>query len=135
MFKVAKKLRSSLIRNSSKSFVVSPLIRKCAVRAICIGNLSNDVYVFFRALLLRWNRRKQKQGGKNIIREAVRKMEKSLIIIIVAFLSGLCLIGQDIPFRHFQNIYLENYWRQSLIWYLARPCGQDVSSKFFINLL
>ena len=47
MFKIAKKLRSSLIRNSSKSFVVSPLIRKCAVRAICIGNLSNDVDVFF----------------------------------------------------------------------------------------
>ena len=45
MFKAAKELRSSLIRNSLKSFVVSPLIRKfqvCAVRTICIGNLSKE---------------------------------------------------------------------------------------------
>ena len=45
MFKVAKELRSNLIRNSLKSFVVSPLIKKfqvCAVRAICIGNLSKE---------------------------------------------------------------------------------------------
>ena len=45
MFKAAKELRSSLIRNSLKSFVVSPLIKKfqvCAVRAICIGNLSKE---------------------------------------------------------------------------------------------
>ena len=41
MFKAAKELRSSFVKNSLKSFVVSPLIRKfqvCAVRAICIGN-------------------------------------------------------------------------------------------------
>ena len=40
MFKAAKELRSSLIKNSLKLFVVAPLIRKfqvCAVRAICIG--------------------------------------------------------------------------------------------------
>ena len=45
MFKAAKELRSSLIRNSLRSFVVSPLIKKfqvCAVRAICIGNLSKE---------------------------------------------------------------------------------------------
>ena len=45
MFKAVKELRSSLIRNSLKSFVVSPLIRKfqrCAVRAICIGTLSKE---------------------------------------------------------------------------------------------
>ena len=45
MFKAAKELRSNLIRNSLKSFVVSPLIKKfqvCAVRAICIGNLSKE---------------------------------------------------------------------------------------------
>ena len=45
MFKAAKELCSSLIRNSLKSFVVSPLIRKfqvCAVWAICIGNLSKE---------------------------------------------------------------------------------------------
>ena len=45
MFKAAKELRSSLIRNSLKSFVVSPLIRKfqvCAVRTICIGILSKE---------------------------------------------------------------------------------------------
>ena len=45
MFKAAKELRSRLIRNSLKSFVVSPLINKfqvCAVRAICIGNLSKE---------------------------------------------------------------------------------------------
>ena len=45
MFKAAKELRSSLIRNSLKSFVVAPLIRKfqvCAVRAICTGTLSKE---------------------------------------------------------------------------------------------
>ena len=45
MFKAAKELRSNLIRNSLKLFVVSPLIKKfqvCAVRAICIGNLSKE---------------------------------------------------------------------------------------------
>ena len=45
MFKAAKELRSSLIRNYLKSFVVSPLIRKFpvfAVRAICIRTLSKE---------------------------------------------------------------------------------------------
>ena len=45
MFKAVQELRSNLIRNSLKSFVVSPLIRKfqrCAVRAICIGTLSKE---------------------------------------------------------------------------------------------
>ena len=45
MFKAAKELRSSLIRNFLKSFVVAPLIRKfqvCAVRAICTGTLSKE---------------------------------------------------------------------------------------------
>ena len=43
MLKAAKELHSSLIRNSLKPFVFSPSIRKfevCAVRAICIENLS-----------------------------------------------------------------------------------------------
>ena len=56
-----------------------------------------------------WNRRKQKQGGEEMIREAVRKMEKNSIIIILAFLFGLCLIGQNIVIRHLQNIYIENF--------------------------
>ena len=80
MFKSAKELRSSLIRISLKSFVVSPLIRKfqvCAVREICIGTLrkeriwlqrknmeklleDNEDIVCFLALLLCW-KRKQKQ--------------------------------------------------------------------------
>ena len=34
MFKAAKELRSSLIRNSLKSFLVSPLIRKFQVCAV-----------------------------------------------------------------------------------------------------
>ena len=45
MFKTPKELRSNLIRNSLKLFVVAPLIRKfhvCAVRAICIGTLSKE---------------------------------------------------------------------------------------------
>ena len=45
MFKAVKELRSSLIRNSLKSFVVSALIRKfevSAVRAICTGTLSKE---------------------------------------------------------------------------------------------
>ena len=45
MFKAAKELHSSLIRNSLKSLLVSPLIRKfqvCAVRAIRIGNLNKE---------------------------------------------------------------------------------------------
>ena len=47
MFKAAKALRSSLIRNFLKSFVVSPLIRKFqerAVRAICIRTLTKEIY-------------------------------------------------------------------------------------------
>ena len=45
MFKAAKELRSTLIKNSLKLFVVSPLIRKFqvfAVRAISIGTLSKE---------------------------------------------------------------------------------------------
>ena len=48
MFKAAKELRNSLIKNSLKSFVVAPLIRKfqvCAVRAICIRTL-NKIFGF-----------------------------------------------------------------------------------------
>ena len=72
MFKAAKELTSSLIRNCLKSFVVSPLMWKfqvCAVRAICTGTLrkeniwlqrrkmekvleDNEYIVFFCALLL-----------------------------------------------------------------------------------
>ena len=45
MFKAAKELRSTLIKNSLKLFLVSPLIRKFqvfAVRAISIGTLSKE---------------------------------------------------------------------------------------------
>ena len=95
MFKAAKELRSSLIRNSLKSFVVAPLIRKfqvCAVRAICVGTLNKEniwlqrrkmekllednehiVCFFFRALLLWLKTRKQKQGRGEMIQEALRK--------------------------------------------------------------
>ena len=51
MFKAAKELRSSLIRNSLKSSMVALLIRKfqlCAVRAICIGTLSKQNIWFQR---------------------------------------------------------------------------------------
>ena len=67
----SKPTNNWLIRNSLKSFVVSPLIKKlqvCAVRAICIGSkekymaaekkdgkVSEDnehIVCFFRALLL-----------------------------------------------------------------------------------
>ena len=51
----------------------------------------------------------QKQGGRETIREAVRKMEKNLVMIIVAFHSGLCLIDLNMSFRHLQNIDLENF--------------------------
>ena len=44
-----------------------------------------------------------------MIGEAVRKMEKNLVIIIVPFHSGLCLVGLNMAFRHLQNIYLENF--------------------------
>ena len=115
MFKAAKELRSSLIRNSLKSLV----------RAICIGNLSKEnilllrrkmekflegnehLVCFFRALLLWWKRRIQKQGGGEMIREAVRKMEKNLLK--ESIFSGSCLIGLNMAFRHLQNIYLENF--------------------------
>ena len=70
------------------------------------------LYVSFRALQLWWKRRKQKQGGGEggeMIREAVRKMEKNLVIIIMAFHSGLCLIRLNMAIRDSQNIYLENF--------------------------
>ena len=94
MSKAAKELRSSLIRNSLKSSVFAPLIRKfqvCAVRAIWIGTLSkqniwlqrrkmekflegNEHFVcFFRALLLWLKTNRQKQGRGEMIQEAVRK--------------------------------------------------------------
>ena len=95
MFKAAKELRSSLIRNSLKLFMVSPLIRKfqaCAVTPICNGILSKEnvwlqsrkmekflegnehIVRFFRALLLWWKTRKQKQERRQMIhQEAVRK--------------------------------------------------------------
>ena len=44
-----------------------------------------------------------------MIREALRKMEKNLVIIIAVFLSGLSLIGLKMAFRHLQNIYLDNF--------------------------
>ena len=64
-----------------------------------------NIFFFFLALLQWWERRKQKQGGGEMIREAMRKMENT-VIIIVAFLSGLCLIGLNMAFRHLPNIYL-----------------------------
>ena len=70
---------------------------------------NEHIVFFFRALLLWWKRQIQKQREGEMIREAVKKMEKNLLIIIVAFLSGLCLIGLNMAFRHLQNIYLENF--------------------------
>ena len=64
------------------------------------------LYVFFGALLIWWSRINQKQGGQEMIQEAVRKMEKNLMIIVVAFFPGLCLIGQNMAFRYLQNIYI-----------------------------
>ena len=51
---------------------------------------------------------KSRAGGE-MIREAVRKMEKNLVIIIMAFHSGLCLIRLNMAIRDLQNIYLENF--------------------------
>ena len=65
MFKAAKELRSNLIRNSLKSFVVSPLIKKfqvCAVRAICIGNLSKE-----NIWLQRRKMEKVSEGNEHIV--------------------------------------------------------------------
>ena len=96
MFKVAKESCSTLIRSSLKSLVFSSLTRKfqvCAVRPIYIGMLSKGniwlqrrtfyrtmsiLYVFFRALLLWWKRTKQKEGEREMIRGAVRKMKKKI---------------------------------------------------------
>ena len=44
-----------------------------------------------------------------MISEAVRKLEKNLKVIIVAFLSLMCLIGLNMAFYHLKNVYLENY--------------------------
>ena len=44
-----------------------------------------------------------------MIREAVRKRENKLVIM-VAFLSELCLVGLNMAFRHLKNIYLEKFW-------------------------
>ena len=56
------------------------------------------LHVLFRALLL-CKRRKQKQGGGEKIREAVREMKMNLVMITVVFLSGLCLTVLNIRFR------------------------------------
>ena len=122
MFKVAKESYSSLIRNSLKLLVFSSLTRKfqvCVVRPIYIGMLSKGniwlqrrtfyrtmsiLYVFFRALLLWWKRTKQKEGEREMIRRAVRKMKKKLATAIMAFLYGLCLIGLNMGFGQSQNI-------------------------------
>ena len=66
--------------------------------------------MFFMCALLLWLKtRKQKQGREEMIQEAVRKTWKNLVVIIVAFLSGLYLIGLNMAFRHLQNIYQENF--------------------------
>ena len=71
--------------------------------------------MFFSYITAMLEKRKQKQGGKEIIWEAVRKMEKNTVTIIVAFLSGLSLLDLSIALRHLKKIYLENFWWQSLI--------------------
>ena len=96
MFKAAKELRSSLIRNSLKSFMVSPLIRKfqaCAVTAICNGTLSKEnvwlqsrklekflednehIVCFFLCITAMVENKKAKAGKKRnySYQEAVRK--------------------------------------------------------------
>ena len=108
----------------------------CAVRAVCVGILSKEkkmqrgqwaYCMFFSCITAMLEKRKQKQGGKEIIWEAVRKMEKNTVTIIVAFLSGLSLLDLSIALRHLKKIYLENFWWQSLIWYLAKPYFEECS--------
>ena len=43
-----------------------------------------------------------------MIQEAVRKRENKLVIM-VAFLSELCLVGLNMAFRHLKNIYLKKF--------------------------
>ena len=57
----------------------------------------------------------------------MRETEKNLVMIL-AFLSGLYLIGLNMAFCHLQNNF---FWWQCLIWYLAKPYDQDVSWQFF----
>ena len=84
------------------------VLAKCTSRVV-INSHQWAYCMFFCVHYCYRGTRKQKQGGQEMIREAVRKMEKNLIIIIVAFLSGLCLIGQNMAFCHLQNIYLDNF--------------------------
>ena len=53
-------------------------------------------------------KQKAKQGGGEMIREAVRKRENK-IVIMVSFLSALCLVDRNMAFRHLKNIYLEKF--------------------------
>ena len=53
-------------------------------------------------------KQKAKQGGGEMIREAVRKRENK-IVIMVSFLSALCLVDLNMAFRHLKNIYLEKF--------------------------
>ena len=53
-------------------------------------------------------KQKAKQAGVEMIREAVRKRENK-IVIMVPFLFELCLVGLNMAFRHLKNIYLEKF--------------------------
>ena len=76
-------------------------------------NFRGNEYIvcFFSCITAMVEKKKAKAGGGGgeMIREAVRKMEKNLVIIIMAFHSGLCLIRLNMAIRDSQNIYLENF--------------------------
>ena len=122
MFKAAKELRSSLIRNSLKSFVVAPLIKKfevCAVRAICIGTVNKEnirlqrrkmeklwednehIVCFFSCITAMVENKKAKAGKRRNDSGSSERTQKKLVVIIVAFLSGLYLISLNMAIRHF----------------------------------
>ena len=94
MFKTTKQLRSSVIRNSLKSFVVASLTKKfqvCAVRAICIGTLSKEniwlqrrkmekllednehIVWFFSCIIAMVENKKAKDGRGEMTQNAVGK--------------------------------------------------------------
>ena len=75
-------------------------------------NFRGNEYIvcFFSCITAMAEKKKAKAGGGGeMIREAVRKMEKNLVIIIMTFHSRLCLIRLNMAIRDLQNIHLENF--------------------------
>ena len=151
MFKAAaKELRSSLIRNSLKSFVVSPLIRKfqvCAVRTMYVGKSNKEnIWLQRRKMenVLEYNEHTVFMQYCNGRKESKSKeaekwfgkqwWKKNTVTIIVAFISGLCLIGLNMAYSHLKNIYVGKVLTAEFVWYLAKSYGQEVTWQFFIYL-